>query len=441
MNRTLTLAVLLLAARTALAASSITIYSDGFGLVSEERELTLKKGRQEWLFDGVSRQIEPSSVLFHCDGARLLEQNFEYDLVDEEALLRRHLGMVIDVQIEEGEWLRGTLLSGGSGIILQTEQGVTSLRPDALVAVRYPKLPDGLRLKPALRWELDAAAAGPRTASISYLTGGLGWQAEYVCLLDEGDNRMEMASWVNLSNQTGLTWEDTGLQLVAGSVNRVRQEREWQAKGAPRMAMMAEDAAVGGFQEESFFEYHLYTLERPVTIKDRQDKQVALFEPKSVELAKQYIVENGQTPRVELEFVNSKAKGPGLPLPEGTVRLYKKDSRGRRQMVGEDRVKHTPVDEKVKLNAGKAFDLVAERQVLDEKRSGRTVEMQVELVLKNRKAKDAVTLTVRESLWGDWTILESDVKGVKKDAGTYEMLVPVKAGETRTIRYRVRHTS
>lgn len=123
------------------------------------------------------------------------------------------------------------------------------------------------------------------------------------------------------------------------------------------------------------------------------------------------------------------------------MRLYKKDSRGRRQMVGEDRVKHTPVDEKVKLNAGKAFDLVAERKVLDEKRSGRSVEMQVELTLKNRKAKDAVTLTVREHLWGDWTILESDVKGTQKDANTYEMLVPLKAGETRIIRYRVRLTS
>ena len=443
MKRSLSgLAVLLAAAlQTALAGSSITIYSDGFGLISEERELQLKKGRQDWIFDGVSRQIEPSSVLFTCDGVRLLEQNFEYDLVDEETLLRRYLGMEIDVQIKEGEWLRGTLLSGAGGLILQTEQGVTSLRADALVAVRYPKLPDGLRLKPALRWELDALAAGTRKATITYLSGGLNWNAEYVCLLDESDNAMEMASWVNLTNQTGLTWENAGLQLVAGNVHRVQAPQNYMAK-APRMAeMVTMDAAAGGFQEESFFEYHLYSLERPVTVKDRQDKQVALFDPKRVALTKRYIAENGQGVRVELEFVNSKDKGPGLPLPEGTVRLYKLDSRGRKQMVGEDRVKHTPVDEKVKLNAGKAFDLVAERKVLDEQHSGRSVEYEVELTLKNRKAKDAVTLTVRESLWGDWTILRSDLKGEKKDAGTYEFQVPLKAGETRVVTYRVRHSS
>ncbi len=444
MKRSLCGLALLLAAtlQPILAGSSITIYSDGFGLISEERELQLKKGRQDWIFDGVSRQIEPASVLFHCDGVRLLEQNFEYDLVDEETLLRRYLGMEIDVQLKEGEWLRGTLLSGGLGLILQTEQGVTSLRPDALVAVRYPKLPDGLRLKPALRWELEAQAAGARKATISYLSGGLNWNAEYVCLLDEDDNSMEMTSWVNLSNQTGLTWEDAGLQLVAGSVHRVQAPQNYLAK-APRMAMAMEADAAGGFQEESFFEYHIYTLERPATIKDRQDKQVALFDPKRVTLAKRYLADGnrGQDVQVELEFVNSKEKGPGLPLPEGTVRLYKLDSRGRKQMVGEDRIRHTPVDENVKLTAGKAFDLVAERKVLDEKHSGRSVEREVELTLKNRKAKESVTITVREPMWGDWTILQSDFKGEKTDANTYELLVPLKAGETRTVRYRVRHNS
>jgi len=440
MKRMTTLAVAAaLVQLPAWSAGSLTIYSDGFGLVSEERELKLEKGRQEWLFDGVSQQIEPATVLFSCEGVRLLEQNYEYDLVDESALLRRYLGQVVDVEIKEGEWVRGTLLSGGLGLILQTEQGVTSLRPEALMAVRFPSLPDGLRLKPALRWELEAQGAGTRRATISYLSGGLNWNAEYVCLLAEDDNSMEMASWVNLANQTGLTWEDATLQLVAGKVHRQQREPDFMAK-APRMAMaeMADGAA--GFAEEAFFEYHLYTLERPVTIRDRQDKQVALFDPKQVALTKRYIAEGGRGDgiQVELEFVNAKGKGPGLPLPEGTVRLYKLDSRGRRQMVGEDGIKHTPVDETVRLNAGRAFDLVSERKVLREERSGRSMEQEVEITLKNRKAREPVTITVRERMWGDWTVLSSSVKAERKDAQTLEMLVAVPAGETRTLRYRVR---
>jgi len=430
----------LAATRLATGASSLTIYSDGFGLISEERELLLKKGRQEWLFDGVSRHIEPASVLFTCEGVSLREQNYEYDLVDEGALLTRYLGHEVEVQLEEGEWVRGTLLSGGLGLILQTGQGVVSLRPEALMAVRYPSLPDGLRLKPALRWELDSRVEGKRLAQVSYLSRGLGWKAEYVCLLAEDESRMEMASWVNLSNQTGLSWVDASLQLVAGKVNRVQYQQDILVGAkAPRMAMAA-DAMEAGFQEESFFEYHLYTLPRPVSVADRQDKQVALFESRPVTLVKRYISDGnrGAEVAVELEFTNSKDKGPGLALPEGTVRLYKKDSRGRRQLVGEDAIRHTPVDEKVVLDAGKAFDLVAERKVLDEQRSGRSVERQFEVTLKNRKEKEAVEITVREHLWGDWSVVKSDVKAVKKDANTLEMVVPLKAGESRSVRFLVR---
>ena len=423
----------------AWSASSITVYSDGFGLISEERELQLKKGRQEWLFDGVSRQIEPASVLFSCEGVTLREQNYEYDLVDEATLLQRYLGHEVEVQIKEGEWLRGTLLSGGMGLILQGAQGVTSLKADALVAVRYPSLPEGLRLKPALRWELDSRVEGKRSATVSYLSGGLGWKAEYVCLLAEDESRMEMASWVNLSNQTGLGWTDANLQLVAGKVNRVQTRQNDYMVKAPRMAMAA-DAMEAGFQEEAFFEYHLYTLPRPVSLADRQDKQVALFDAKPVALVKRYVSDSqrGQDVAVELEFTNSKEKGPGLALPEGTVRLYKKDSRGRRQLVGEDALRHTPMDEKVVLNAGKAFDLVSEHKVLDEQRSGRSVERDYEVVLRNRKEKETVEITVREHFWGDWSVVKSDVKAVKKDAGTLEMVVPLKAGESRTVRFRVR---
>lgn len=419
-------------------ASSITIYNDGRGLVTETRRLELGKGRQSVLFDGVSRQIEPSSVLFDCDGATLLEQNYEYDLVDGQALMQRYLGQTVDVRLEDGELLRGTLLSGGGEVVLQTEDGVASFRSDAIKGLRYPELPEGLRLKPALRWEIDAQRAGSRDASISYLSGGLNWSAEYVCLLADDDASMEMAGWVSLTNRTGISWKDATLQLVAGSLNRVRDNQPKYARGGPMMEMMSADAA---FEEESFFEYHLYTLGRPVDLLDNQDKQVALFEPLPVVVEKTYVVESnavGNGVQVKVRFENGRKTGPGQPLPAGTVRLYKADSQGRRQLVGEDRIGHTPLNEELDLTLGRAFDLVAERTVMDEKRVGRTVETEVEWVLRNRKAKEPVEILVREQLWGDWKLLSCDLPSVKKDARTLEIPVQVPADGELRFRLRVR---
>jgi hypothetical protein len=420
--------------------SSITIYNDNSGLVTETRRLELAKGRQSILFDGVSRHILPSSVLFDCEGTTLLEQNYEYDLVDAQALMQRYLGQTVDVRLEDGEVRRGTLLSGGSEIVLQTEDGVVSLRTSAVKGLQYPELPDGLRLKPALRWELDAARAGSREASISYISGGLNWAADYVCLIDADDRRMEMAGWVSLSNRTGITWKGALLQLVAGTLNRVRPEDKRMPMGRGEMLMMAADAAVG-FEEERLFEYHLYTLGRPVDLLDNQDKQVALFQPMPVVLSKDFVVESGRINegvQVKLRFDNKDKQGPGQPLPAGIVRLYKADSQGRRQLVGEDRIGHIPTGEEVALTLGRAFDLVAERTVIDEKRIGRTVETEVEYALRNRKPAESVEILVREQLWGDWTLLSCDLPSVKKDARTLEVPVQVPAGGEIRFRLRVR---
>lgn len=432
---------LVLAGAALAASSAITVYSDGFGLISETRTLELEKGRQSWLFEGVSRQIQPSSVLFDCDGVQLLEQNFEYDLVDDRALLARYLGQEIEVQQEGGAWVTGTLLSADGGLVLQTDFGVTSMRLNAVQATRFPSLPDGLRIRPALRWELESRRGGSREATVSYLSGGLGWKAEYVCLLNEQDDGMDMASWVNLSNRTGLNWEGATLQLVAGEVNRQQSPR--YNKRGPEM-LDAAMVADGGFQEESFFEYHLYTLGRPVDLAHNQDKQVPLFDPVDVTIDKRYRVDSGRMHdgvQVKLAFINSKGKGPGLALPAGTVRLYKLDSRGGRQLIGEDGIKHTPVDEEIELTAGKAFDLVAERVVLEEKRSGRVVEREVEFVLKNRKPKEAVEILVHERLWGDWKVISCSGEYRQKDAYTLELPVQVPAGKEITVRLRVRHQS
>jgi hypothetical protein len=437
--KSLVLAASIMVPIALFASSSLTIYSDGFGLITENREMEFKKGTQEVLFEGVTQYIEPSSVLFSCDGVGMLEQNFEYDLVDSGTLLKRYLGKEIEVFLKEGEVISGVLLASDRDVILDSGNGIVVTQKSAIEQLRYPELPDGLRLRPALRWELSSSVRGKRDVGISYISRGLNWHAEYVCLLNENDDSMNMASWVQLSNTSGIGWQDAKLQLVAGEVNRVQQNM--RNKGRTPVAMEFADAG-SGFAEESFFEYHLYSLDRSINIANNQDKQVALFDPKDVRLEKEYIFNSNNTRdgvQVFLNFKNSKNVGPGLPLPAGKVRMYKRDSKGNRQLIGEDLIKHTPVDEKISLKAGKAFDVVAERVVTVNEGRGNHREVEVRFDLRNRK-KEAIELMVKEQSWGDVKVLHSDLEWTKKEAGVIQIPVKLKAGQEKsfTIRYRTK---
>jgi hypothetical protein len=429
---------LALASVSGADTANITIYSNGFGLVSETRTLDFAKGLQTVPFEGVSQHIEPSSVLFDAPGVNLLEQNYVYDLVDGNALLKRFLDKEITVWLKEGgEPVVGTLLSYSGDLVLQNAGGITSLDRGAVQAVKYPELPEGLRTRPALNWLIDARKAGPQDVTVTYTTGGMGWAAEYVCLLNEDDSAMELAAWVNLGNTTGTRWEKAGLQLVAGDLNRARPA--FAPKNYQRMALTAEADMAGGFEEESFFEYHLYTLPRPVDLENNQDKEIALFDPVQTRVTKEYVYSShGEGVQTRLRFDNRKGEGPGLPLPAGKVRLYKKDSGGRKQLIGEDNLKHTPVDEDIELTAGKAFDLVVERTVKDHRSFGRGYEMDIEFSVRNRKAKDDVTILLDEHLWGDWEVIKCSHPHVKKDANRARITVPVAAGQEQTVTLSVR---
>ncbi len=424
------LPALLLAGNAPADEANITIYSDGFGLVSEDRSVQLEKGLQEIHFEGVSALIEPSSVLFQADGVALLEQNYEYDLVDGNALLRRYLDQPITVTLKEGgELVSGTLLSYSNDLVLGTDDGIVSLARGSWQGIRYPELPDGLRTRPALKWLLNTRRAGEKDLRVTYTTRGLGWQAEYVCLLNEDDSGMEMAGWVNLSNNTGMAWEEAGLQLVAGELNRAPA----MGPQPENLRMMTADAeySKGGFQEESFFEYHLYTLPRKVDLANNQDKEIALFEPAETRVEKRYVYDSRrdhQGVQTRLLFENREGQAPGVALPEGKVRLYKADSAGRRQLVGEDRIAHTPRDEKVELTAGRAFDLVVERVQKDHRQFGRGWESDLEFKVRNRKEEGRVTLYLDEHAWGDWDIVRCSHPVEKEDARTARVQVEVAAG-------------
>ena len=258
---------------------------------------------------------------------------------------------------------------------------------------------------------------------------------------DPEETGLNLSAWVSLGNRSGATYEDADLQLVAGAVRRVTPVAVPLAKGG--MAERMDMAQAAGFTEESFFEYHLYTLDRPTTLRDRETKQVALFEPANARVTKRYETnpqQDAQKVRVVLETVNSTENGLGMPLPEGVVRVFKRDPRGRLQFIGEDRVNHTPRDEKLRVFIGYAFDIVAERTQLEMRRlSQRAYETDIQIEVRNRKS-EPVTVIVQEDLYGFWEITTSSQPFEKKSATRIEFTVPVPASSTQTVTYTARFT-
>jgi len=422
---------------------SLTVYNTDLGAVRDERDLPLETGLDTLRFTDVPARIDPTSVhLEAVDGKPLqvLEQNYAYDLVSASAVLDRYLDRAVRIRDEDGEIYEGILQSHAGDQILMAPDtgGVVILRKDRIAEIRCPELPQGLTTRPTLIWLLSTDRGGPRRARVSYLTQGLSWTARYVAVVNEGETEVLLGAWVNVTNECGADFPGARLQLVAGDVHRVTERPVApRMKGAETMAMMD-----GGFEEEAFFEYHLYTLERRTTLSDRETKQISLFPPARTEVEKEYEFASwkGNKIRVVLSLVNSRERGLGLALPAGIVRVYKADGEGRLQFVGEDRIDHTPKDEEVRLFLGEAFDLVAERTVKDQRRlSDRVREQDIEISLRNRKDSEGVEIIVEEYLGGDWTILRSSVPYEPIDAQKVEFRVRVAAGEEGILSYTVRY--
>lgn len=420
----------------------LTVYNDNLGLVSEQREIEATKGEGAVEIVDVPALIDPTSVHLNpkAGGLQVLEQNFQYDLAGPDRILDRFLGEAVEVILKEGEVKTGRLLSyQGGTVVLQDAGGAVSLvLRSEIVDLRLPELPEGLRTRPTLVWRLASEKSGSAPVELSYLTEGMRWHAEYVAVANEKDTEIELSAWVSLENNSGATFPNARLQLIAGDVQRVQPPQpsfDMMRAGA----MMAEKAMV---VEESFFEYHLYTVERRTTIADRETKQIALFPATSAPVEKIYEY-NGQRDAtkvsVVLETENRDDRGLGMPLPAGKIRAYKKDGRGQLQFIGEDAIDHTPRNEKVRLRVGKAFDVVGERTELSQKRiSDRVWEQEIEIKLRNRK-EESISVLVEENFWGDWEVLQSTSPATKKDARTAEFRLPVPADGETVLRFTVRN--
>lgn len=416
---------------------AVTIYNQNLAQVREGRTITLRKGIHEYAYDGVTSAIDPTSVRFTAQGVEILEQNFEFDLVDRMSLMERYLGEVIDV-VTDGEVVRGRLLSVRGGIILEDEDGDVRVMEQSVVhSVRFPELPEGLILHPTLRWMLNVAHTGEVASELLYLTGGMSWEASYVALV-ESPGTLEFSGWVQLTNRSGKSFLDASLNLMAGDVRRVQQ----QGRGRPER-MVAADMMKQGFVQQDFFEYHLYTLPRKVTLHDNQTKQITLISPRSINVTKTYLYDgamSGDKVEVGFSFKNSSADGLGMPLPMGTVRLFQEQEEGSgQQFIGEDRIGHFPEGEVVNLTVGNAFDIVGERTQLDFKRLGdRGREEQWKIELRNRK-NEAVEITVREHFNGDWKVLSESETGSSPSNQLREWKLNVPAKGRSEITYRVRY--
>lgn len=424
---------------------AITVYNQDIALVKEGRTLEFKKGANRLSLTDVASRIDPTSVHFKLksgsDRVDLLEQNYQYDLVSSDKILQKYLGNPIDIVLKNGDVLNGRYLSSSSGylVLQQADGGVRMVNADEVLSVTAPKLPEGLIVIPTLEWLIDSNVSGKRQAEISYLTGGISWHAEYIGLLDKGDKNLRLSGWVSLDNKSGKSYREAKLKLVAGDINRV------QPPAKPVYDRMAEVATMAprGFEEKSFFEYHLYTLGRTATVADNETKQVSLFDPASTPVTRTYRYtanQGNKAVNVVISFKNTKANGLGMPLPAGKFRLTKLDSDGAEEFLGEDMINHTPRDEELEIQAGNAFDIVGETTRTDFRRvTDRVQETAMEVKLRNHK-REPVTIQVRYSLGGDWQILENNFDYVRKNANLIEFTVPVTIDGESVLRYRVRTT-
>jgi len=434
-------------------AVSITVYNQGFGVVREVRDLAqLGTGRVALEFRDVAATIQPETVAVKSvgGGLRVLEQNYRFDLLSPETLLNKYVGRNVRAyryheSTGKEDVVDARLLSVAGGPILQIGNEITFGYPGRLA---FSALPPDLIAKPTLVWLVESKQP-KQSVEVSYVAQNLSWQADYVFVVNEADTKGDLTGWVTLRNQTGASYRDAQLKLVAGDVNRVQnQAPQYQRMSKSSMAGAAEDS----FREEGLFEYHLYTLERPTTVLDKEQKQVTLLEAQNIGIQKKLVfagqqywyqsqfgeLQKNQKVGVFLEFQNTEANKLGMPLPKGTLRVYKADKSGAKQFVGEDAIDHTPRDEKLSVKLGDAFDVVADRKQMEFRALGTcTSESAWQIELRNHKDEN-VRVEVREPAGGDWTMVQSSLPAKKEDANTFTFDVEVpKRGATK-VTYRVR---
>lgn len=449
----------------------------GWAVVKVRRKLALKEGLNIVRFQDVASAIDATTVLVTSltdpKNTSVAEQNYEYDLVNSNKIMQKYIDRPVAALTEGGE-VRGDLLSFDAGnLILKTEDNAHPLRVLArgqnVRELRFSALPEGLITRPTLVWHLNAKKAGDHILQATYHANQIGWKADYTATLSADETTLDLSAWVTMNNRSGATYSDAKLKLIAGDIHRVltpQQRAQMQQYATNESARLSSKPH---FEEKSFFEYHLYTLERPVTLADNSEKQIELFPPVSAIPFNKHLVyyggrgmynyqRYGGQPNqdrnfgtttntkvdIYLEFKNEKQSGLGIPLPAGRVRVYKRDPEDKAmEFVGEDEVDHTPKDEELRLRMGSAFDVTAERRqtAFDARYNEHILTESFEIKVRNHKKED-IKVDVQEDMyrWINWEITESTQKHDKFTSQRAIFPLKVKKNGETVLTYTVRYT-
>ncbi len=438
---------------------ALTVYNGNLALVRDVRQITLPRGVVHLRFEDISATVNPTTVhlrsLSHPGQLPMLEQNYEYDLLDPQKLLQKYVGRQITLvrnRMENGgtrtEEVKATLLALNNGPVWKIgDEIVTGMGADHY---RFPEVPETLYSRPTLVWSLQNEGGTAQKIEAAYLAGNITWSSDYVLTLDRQGAAADLDGWVTLQNSSGTAFRNAKLQLVAGDLHRVVDGRR---EDKAREALQAAAERTAAFAQQAFAEYHLYSLGRRTSINNAETKQISLLNASSVPVKKRYLVEgqqfyyrNRQHPgsplkdavRVYYEFNNDAQSHLGQPMPAGIVRVYQTDGSGQVQYVGEDRIGHTPKDEKLTIQIGSAFDIVCERKQTDyQKLGGDLYEFAYEVTLRNHK-EVPINVEVHEPIGGDWTMLFSSYRWTKTEAWAARFDVPVPASGEAKLQYRVR---
>jgi hypothetical protein len=438
---------------------ALTVYNSDIALVRDVRQLTLPSGDFRLKFMDIAATVNPATVHFRSltepEKLNVIEQNYEYDLLEPAKLLHKYVGKEVTLvrsYQENGttkhEEIKATLLSDNNGPVWKIGNDiVTGMYAESY---RFPEVPANLFDRPTLLMTLDNSGGRKHQIEASYLATNLSWNSDYVLTVARDDKAADLDGWVTLANNSGAAFHNARLQLVAGDLNRVAPSAPMAMKAQAMDAMVAREKQ---FQQESFSEYHLYSLGRRTSVEDKETKQISLLQGSGVPVEKVFVV-NGQnfyyhnqynpgSPQkdpvmVFYKFKNEEKSGLGMPLPAGTLRVYQKDSKGGVLFIGEDHIDHTPKDETVTVHIGSAFDVIAERKQTDYKRIDAHVwEMEFEITLRNHK-ESPITVEVNEPIGGDWEMLSSTYKFTKTAAWAAQFRVPVDKNGTSVLKYRIR---
>lgn len=468
MKSIMPLVVLVLAAAAPAERDlALTLYNDNYSLIKDRRTLDLKAGVTEFRFTDVADGIEPGSVRFRSltdPKARIVEQNFQFDLVGSAKLLGKYVDQNVEVLTARGEILAGKLLKAEpKEIILQDKAGIRILAARHITGIKLGALPQGLLTRPTLVWQMYSPKGGRQDIQLDYLARGIKWDMNYVATISNDEKSLDLAGWVTIANTSATDFPNAKVVLVAGEPNRPEPPIPTFGIDYLRsISALPPSTQRGRETAEQFGEYHLYRLPDRTNVNAAQTKQIKLLQADNVTVEKIYLYdgakvqflpfqryfdpgfgrEENKKVNVILALENRADRNLGVALPPGLARIYKRDQDKSLEFIGEDKLPPTAVDERVLLYIGDAFDLVGTRTQTDFKRPGEnTIEEAFKIELKNHK-KEPVTIMVVEKLyrWSAWEIIESSQEYKKLNSRTIRFMVPVKPDETKTVEYRVRYT-